>query len=107
MNKTETMELARAITREARRLNLAVTFSQGYRVVTVERTFAPGDTRAYGLAERDCLAVLTRFPVTGPGTTWGTDSGSVGGHVGLTGGYCRMHTSGVSVRVARAVAGMW
>ena len=46
MNKTETMELARAITREARRLNLAVTFSQGYRVVTVERR--KHWTRAYG-----------------------------------------------------------
>src|SRR5438105_1927545 len=58
--------------------------------VTVEAAFAPGDTAAYIKAERDCNAILGRFRMTRSGTTWGTDSASVGGHAGLTGGYCRM-----------------
>lgn len=69
--------------------------------VTAETTFTPGDVAAYVRAERDCNEVLSRFRMIRPGTTWGTDSASVGGHAGLTGGYCRMSKSGVEIRLAR------
>lgn len=69
--------------------------------ITVETTFTPGDAGAYIAAEHACNDVLARFRMIRPGSTWGTDSGSVGGHAGLTGGYCRMNKSGVEVRLAR------
>lgn len=72
--------------------------------VTAETTFTPGDLGAYIKAERACNDLLGRFRMTRPGTTWGTDSASVGGHAGLTGGYCRMSKSGVEVRLARQFA---
>ena len=72
--------------------------------VTAETWFAPGDVAAYITAERDCNGLLARFRMIRPGSTWGTDSASVGGHAGLTGGYCRMSKSGVELRLARQFA---
>lgn len=72
--------------------------------VTAEAWFTPGDVAAYVSAERACNDLLSRFRMTRPGTTWGTDSASVGGHAGLTGGYCRMSKSGVELRLARQFA---
>lgn len=72
--------------------------------VTVEAWFAPGDAAAYVTAERACNELLARFRMIRPGSTWGTDSASVGGHAGLTGGYCRLNKSGVEVRLARQFA---
>lgn len=69
--------------------------------VTVETTFTPGDTGAYVVAERDCNEILGMFSMIRPGSVWGTDSASVGGYAGLTGGYCRMNKSGVELRLAR------
>jgi hypothetical protein len=69
--------------------------------VTAETTFTPGDTGAYVKAERNCNEILRLFRMIRPGSTWGTDSGSVGGHAGLTGGFCRMSKSGVEIRLAR------
>lgn len=73
-------------------------------VVTVERTFPAGDVAAYRAAENDANELMRWAPVTSSGSTWGTDSASVGGHAGLTGGYMRLSKSGVSVRWASAVA---
>lgn len=73
-------------------------------VVTVEKWFTPGDLGAYIAAERACNALLARFRMIRPGTVWGTDSGSVGGHAGLTEGHCRMNKSGVEYRLARQFA---
>jgi hypothetical protein len=69
--------------------------------ITVETRFEPGDAQAYRLAEGRCLEVLRLFRQVRGGTTWGTDSGSVGGHAGLTEGRCRMNKSGVEIRMAR------
>lgn len=67
-------------------------------IVTVTKNFAPGDNRAYIAAESDAYSILSRFRMVNPGTVWGTDSGSVGGFAGLSGGYVRMNKSGVSKR---------
>src|SRR4051794_5979962 len=70
-------------------------------VVQVERTFGAADVAAYRAFERDAEALLDLAPITTPGSTWGTDSASVGGHASLTGGYMRLSKSGVSVRWAQ------
>ena len=106
---TTDVELARSIARDAAELGLTLTVAPGG-VVTAERHFEPLDRRAYAAAEADCLHVLARIPQTRPGTTWGTTSDSVGGHVGLTNGYCRLNMSGASLRLCRALAatdGVW
>lgn len=73
--------------------------------VTAETSFAPGDAAAYRLAEGRCNEVLRMFRQVRPGTTWGTDSGSVGGAAGLAEGRCRLNMSGVELRVARHFTG--
>jgi hypothetical protein len=73
-------------------------------VVTAELRFAPGDRAAYASAEQSCVAVLARFDQTGPGSVWGTDSGSIGGQVGLREGYCRLNKSGVRRTLAKRFA---
>lgn len=69
--------------------------------ITVGTTFEPGDAEAYLRALDGCQRVLAFFRAVRPGSTWGTDSASVGGHAGLTGGYCELSKSGVGIRLAR------
>lgn len=69
--------------------------------VTVQGTFEADDTEAYLRALDGCQRVLSIFRAVRPGSTWGTDSASVGGHAGLTGGYCELSKSGVGIRLAR------
>ena len=73
-------------------------------VVTIEARFTPGDADAYVGYDISHFGVLALVPVVTYGSTWGTDSASVGGHAGLTNGYYRMNKSGVSKRFASAVA---
>lgn len=73
--------------------------------VTVEGTFTPGDRRAYLAAEAIANTVLRMIPMVRPGSVWGTDSASVGGPAGITGGYVRMNKSGAEIAVARHLAG--
>ena len=72
-------------------------------VLTVSTKFTPADRDAY--VEADCVAgsLLARAPMLYPGTVWGTDGASVGGHAGLTGGYYRLSKSGVGKRFLTAV----
>lgn len=72
-------------------------------VITVEGAFAPGNAEEYRAAEGAAKGLLRMVPMTYPGSVWGTDSASVGGHAGLTGGYMRLSKSGVSARFAKAV----
>lgn len=73
-------------------------------VVTITGEFTPGDTNAYVTCDATAESILALLPMTYPGTVWGTDGRSVGGHAGLTGGYFRLSKSGVGKRYARAVA---
>jgi hypothetical protein len=61
---------------------------------------APGEI-AGATAERDCNALLARFRMIRPSSTWVTDSASVG----LSDGYCWMSKSSVEIRLARQFAG--
>jgi len=94
---------AAEIKAEAAKYGLTVTakVSPVDAVVTVEGRFTPGDAKAYIAAEDNANTVLSMIRMVRPGSVWGTDSASVGGYVGLTGGYVRMHKSGAEIRVAR------
>lgn len=73
-------------------------------VVTVHKTFTPGDKTAYTNAEGDANSILGMMRMVEPGSVWGTDGGSVGGHIGLMGGYMTLNKSGGSKRVMAALA---
>lgn len=66
--------------------------------VTIQRTFPADDAPAYRTAERDAHNLIGLAHIVSYGSTWGTDSSSVGGHAGLTGGYMRLSKSGVGTR---------
>ena len=73
-------------------------------VLSVRTTFTPNDGNAYTIAEGDANSILSLVKRTEPGSTWGTDGGSIGGHVGLMGGYMELHKSGCSKRILSAIA---
>ena len=103
---TKPSDIAAAIRRTAqeRGVQFYVDRAIGDPILTVRVTFQPGDARGYMQAEAACQSVLRYLPRTRPGTTWGTDSGSVGGHVGLTNGYCELHFAGGDKRVLKALS---
>ena len=67
--------------------------SQGY--IKVTKAFTPGSNSEYIDAEADC-GDITRIPRVEPGSDWGTDSGSIGGAIGLRDGRMVLHSSGRS-----------
>ena len=62
-------------------------------VVTVIKRFPAGDSQAYAIADGEGYDLLSMCPLRG-GSVWGTDGGSVGGFVGLQGGYYKINKSG-------------
>ena len=62
-------------------------------IVTIQKNFTPGDKVAYSDCDSEAYSILSLAPLKG-GSVWGTDGGSVGGHVGLQGGYYRLNKSG-------------
>lgn len=72
--------------------------------ITVHKTFPPGDKDAYTKAESEANDILGMVPMKTPGSVWGTDGASVGGHVGLTNGYMTLNKSGCGKRVLNAIA---
>jgi len=103
--KPRPADIASDLLREARERGVTAYVDRaiGDPILTVRVTFQPGDAKAYMLAEAACRSVLRHLPITRPGSTWGTDSGSIGGHVGLTNGYCELHVSGGDKRVLKAL----
>lgn len=71
--------------------------------VTITKSFTPGDKLAYSDADSDAYGILGLAPLKG-GSVWGTDGGSVGGAVGLDGGYYRLSKSGTGKRFLAVVA---
>ncbi len=84
--------------------------SAGFRVnasgtiVTLSRCFAPGDNSAFVDCDMFAGGYLAELPQTTPGSTWGTDGGSVGGYAALKSGSFHLHRSGISKRVVSALA---
>lgn len=94
--------LAAAFMAEATDLGFQVSVKPG--LVTIYQSFTPGDRDAYVRCDGDGPVLLLQCPIVAPGSTWGTDGASVGGHAGLVGGYYRLNTSGVSKRFTTALA---
>jgi hypothetical protein len=90
---------AAIIRREADSYGLRITSHDG--IVTVSGSFTPGDSSAYITMESNARAILAKFRWTSSGSIWGTDSGSVGGAVGLKNGYVTMNKSGCEKRLSR------
>ena len=62
-------------------------------VVTIYKSFTPGDKLAYSDCDSEAYGILGLAPLKG-GSVWGTDGGSIGGATGLDGGYYRLNKSG-------------
>lgn len=68
-------------------------YSAKPQIVTIQKTFTPGDKDAYVACDIDAYELISLVPLNG-GSVWGTDSASVGGYVGLSNGYYRLNKSG-------------
>jgi PHD/YefM family antitoxin component YafN of YafNO toxin-antitoxin module len=69
-------------------------------IVTVTGNFKPGDSDAYMKIEDNAHRILRMFRQVRTGSTWGTDSGSVGGSIALENGHFTLNMSGVEKRLA-------
>ena len=97
-------EQVKAIKAEASEMGLKIIYHDG--IVTVRGSFETGDRDAYVKMEGDAYTILRYFRQVRAGSVWGTDSGSIGGHVGLTNGYVTMNKSGVDKRLGKRFA-LW
>lgn len=86
------------------RISVNAGAAPGGSVVTVRGSFTPGDSTAYVNCDATAGSLLSMLPMTYPGSVWGTDGATIGGHAGLTGGYFRLSKSGIGKRYATAVA---
>lgn len=100
--KPTTTELVEAFVTAAREAGFA--WSIRGTVVTITKSFEPGDADAFVAADGDGPSVLWLVPIVASGSVWGTDGGSVGGAAGLAQGTYRLNVSGVSKRFAAALA---
>jgi len=84
--------------------------SLGYRVnargciVTLTKHFPAGDHAAFADCDMTAPSLLYRLPATAPGSTWGTDGGSVGGYSAIKNGHYSLNRSGISKRVVAKLA---
>jgi hypothetical protein len=75
-------------------------------ILTVSKSFTPGDLDAYVNIEGDCYGILDMLHTTSAGSVWGSTSDGVGGHVAVTDGYYVINKSGGDKRVLSALAKM-
>src|SRR5579862_6776958 len=91
-----TEERAAMIRARAERLGLRISARIG--IVTVTGSFTPGDKDAYVKMEADANEILGMFRQVRAGSIWGSDSGSVGGAIGLEKGQFVLNKSGCEKR---------
>lgn len=72
-------------------------------VLTVTKRFTPCDNHAYVCTEGDAYSIVGMLKQTEPGSTWGSTSDGIGGHVALQSGNFILNKSGGSVRVLNAL----
>ena len=101
-NKPSPSDIAKAVLSMAKETGFAVSVRGS--VLSVRKVFTPGYHDAYTMAEGDANSILGMVRMVEPGSVWGTDGGSVGGHVGLMGGYMELHKSGCAKRILSAIA---
>jgi hypothetical protein len=90
-------EQAQKIREAAAARNLKVAAHSG--IVTVWGNFTPGDQMAFMEMESDAYHVLNMFRQVRAGSTWGTDSGTVGGALAVQDGLLRLNRSGIEKRM--------
>lgn len=78
--------------------------SGGGGVLTISRTFTPGDRAAYVDADMDACSIMSGVPVVGPGSTWGSTSDGIGGCVAIDRGVYTLKRSGVSKNFTNGAA---
>lgn len=71
--------------------------------VSISKTFTPNDRDAFVSCDMSYNRLFSLVPASG-GSIWGTDGGSIGGHVALTSGRFTMNISGVKARFISALA---
>jgi hypothetical protein len=98
-------ERAAEIRAKAKELGLRVTAHGS--IVSVTGSFTPGDNDAYMKMETDAYSILRMFRQTSAGSTWGSDSGSVGGAIGLGKGQFVLNRSGIEKRLAAKFYPEW
>jgi len=64
-------------------------------IVTISKTFAPGDLKAFAICDSEAFSLLTLVPLKG-GSVWGTDGGSIGGYVAVQNGKYVLNKSGTN-----------
>lgn len=78
---------------------LGFSYSVSGTILRVSKHFQAGDLDAFTKCDMDAPFLLGIVPMTSPGSIWGTDGGSVGGHVAVTSGSFVMNKSGCSKRI--------
>lgn len=67
-------------------------------IVSIHKAIARNNSASFAAADGEYMSVLTMAPMSRPGSIWGTDGGSVGGHSAMKNGSFVMNMSGVSKR---------
>lgn len=75
-------------------------------ILTISKSFTPGDLNAYVDIEGECYGILEMLNSTSAGSIWGSTSDGIGGHVAVTKGYYVINKSGGDKRVLSALAKM-
>lgn len=104
MNKAET--IAQKILVESTKHDFTLSINEDNTVLTVSKSFQKGDNDAFVNCDVVAPHILALCPSTQPGSVWGTDGGSVGGHTALINGSFRLNKSGCSKRVLQALRKM-
>ncbi len=79
------------------------TLDAGGGFIRLSKRFQAGDTNAYAGAETD-VGIIYDVPTTQPGSTWGTDGGSVGGMSAVLHGCMVLNRTGCSKRFLAKLA---
>ena len=100
--KPSPIEIAKSIKEAASRYGFRLDVRGG--ILTVTKRFTPCDNHAYVCTEGDAYSIVGMLKQTEPGSTWGSTSDGIGGHVALQSGNFILNKSGGSKRVLTALA---
>ena len=94
--------VAEAILAEADKHGFAVVVRG--EILTLMKDIATNDSESFNRADSTYFSVMAKLPVTRPGSTWGTDGGSVGGLSAMRSGRFVMNKSGGNKLVLKELA---
>lgn len=80
------------------------TYTVGTNILSVHKKFPVGDLDAFTECDMNGPYLLGLVKSTQPGSIWGTDGGSVGGHVAVTSGKYTLNKSGCSKRILKQIS---